>query len=111
MEDCVFCKIVADEIPSRKVHHEDRAVVSFLDIDQRVPGHTLVIPVEHYHWFDELPEDLAEKLFRAAHKLARELRASTGADYIQLGIVGTEVPHTHIHLLPRFLKDKPPATV
>ena len=108
MEDCIFCKIATGEIPSEKVHHEDGAIVSFLDINQKIPGHTLVIPVAHHRWFYELPENLADKLFRAARQAARELKEKTNADYIQLSVVGTDISHVHLHLLPRFFKDKPP---
>lgn len=108
MKDCIFCKIARDEVPSRKAHHEEGVIVSFPDIDQRVAGHTLVIPVEHYRWFDEVPDEVADKLFRAARHVSRQLREEIGADYIQLSIIGTDVPHVHVHLLPRFLKDKPP---
>ncbi len=109
MTDCIFCKIASGEVGSRKTHYEDDVIVSFLDINQQVPGHTLVIPVAHYQWFDELPADISEKLFRASQKVATELRVQTGADYIQLSIVGTDISHVHVHLLPRFLKDKPPS--
>lgn len=108
MDDCIFCKIANGEIPSRKVDHEGNTVVSFLDIDQKIPGHTLVIPVEHHRWFDELPDELAIKLFRAARLVAQELKERMNADYIQFSIIGTDIPHVHVHLLPRFFKDKPP---
>lgn len=108
MDDCIFCKIASGEIPSRKIHHEDNSIVSFLDINQDIPGHTLIIPVEHYNWFYELPDEIANKLFRAVRHLAQELKEKTKADYIQLSIVGADIPHVHVHLLPRFLKDKPP---
>lgn len=107
-EDCIFCKIATGEIPSRKVHHEGNEVVSFLDINQEVPGHTLVIPVGHYQWFYELSDEVANKLFRAVRHIAQELKEEMKADYIQLSVVGIDIPHVHIHLLPRFLKDKPP---
>jgi len=109
MTECIFCKIAAGEIPSRKVHHEDNTIVSFPDIDQRVTGHTLVIPVEHYRWFYDVPDEEANRLFRAARHIAQALKEETNADYVQLSIVGADVPHVHIHLLPRFCKDKPPA--
>jgi histidine triad (HIT) family protein len=106
MENCIFCKIAAGEIPSRKVHHEGDTVVSFLDIDQTLPGHSLVIPVDHYRWFWEMPDDLVEKLFRAAKTVAAELKEEYGADYVRLGVVGTDMPHVHVHLIPRKLSDK-----
>ena len=108
MEECIFCKIAAGEIPSRRVHHEDNTIISFLDIDQRIPGHTLVIPVAHYEWFYELPDDIAGNLFKVARKVARELKEEMKADYVQLSIIGADIPHVHMHLLPRFFKDKPP---
>jgi histidine triad (HIT) family protein len=108
MENCIFCKIAAGEIPSEKVDHEGGTIISFLDINQDVPGHTLVIPVEHHVWFYELPDDIATKLFRAARNVAQELKEKMNADYVQLSIIGTDIPHVHVHLLPRYFKDKPP---
>lgn len=108
MESCIFCKIIAGDIPSQKAHHEDDKVVSFLDVNQDIPGHTLVVPAKHYQWFWELPDAVANDLFKVARKLAGELKEKMGADYIHLSIVGVDVPHVHMHLLPRFLKDTPP---
>lgn len=108
MEDCIFCKIAAGQVPTRKVHHEDETIVSFLDINQDVPGHTLVIPVDHYRWFYEVPEDITARLFRAASKVAALLKEEWRADYVQLSVVGLDIPHVHVHLFPRSFKDKPP---
>ena len=104
MTDCIFCKIACGEIPSRKTHHEEDHIVSFPDIHPVAQGHTLVVPALHYQWFWELPDALADRLFRAARHVAKELKESTGADYIQLSIIGKDVPHVHIHLIPRYLK-------
>ena len=92
--NCIFCGIVKNE---------KTEVISLPDIKPVAPGHTLVIPVAHYHWFYEIPDDLSDKLFREAKKLAKELKAKYEADYIELSIVGKDVPHTHIHLIPRKL--------
>ncbi len=105
MEGCIFCKIVAGEVKSEKAHHEDDKIVSFSDLHPVQPGHTLVVPVEHHQWFWELPDDTANDLFKVARNLARELKEKTGADYIQLSIVGKDVPHVHIHLIPRKFDD------
>ena len=105
MDDCIFCKIIAGTIPSEKAHHEDERVVSFLDIHPVRPGHTLVVPEAHYQWFWELPDDLANDLFKVARKLALKLKEETGADYVQLSIVGKDVPHVHMHLIPRKFGD------
>lgn len=103
MENCIFCKIAKGEIPSEKIHHENDSVVSFLDINQDVPGHTLVIPVEHYRWFYDLPDELTNKLFRATKQVAKEIKEKHNADFVRLSIVGEDVPHVHIHLIPQNL--------
>ena len=100
MTDCIFCKIAKGEIPSRKVNHEDDSVVSFLDINPKSPGHTLVIPVEHYLWFQDMPDEASDKLFRACKKIAKQLKTEYGADYVKLRINGQDIPHVHIHLIP-----------
>lgn len=100
MTDCIFCKIVSGEIPAQKTY-EDEKVLAFLDIHPKGPGHTLLISKEHYRWFEEMPDELSNHIFRVAKTIAKEMKASTGADHVQLGIVGKDVPHVHIHLIPR----------
>jgi histidine triad (HIT) family protein len=99
MDDCIFCKIVRGEVPSSKVY-EDEMTLAFLDIHPKGPGHTILIPKEHYRWFEEMHDDLYDHVFRAAKKLSVEMKQK-GADHVQLGIVGKDVPHVHIHLIPR----------
>ena len=106
MPDCIFCKIARDEIPSQKAHHEDNTVVSFADVHPVVPGHTLVIPVQHYRWFYDMPDEVSDRLFRAAKKIAIELKEKTGADFVRLSIVGKDVPHVHLHLMPLKFSEK-----
>lgn len=100
MENCIFCKIASGKIPSEKVY-EDDDLFAFLDINPRAPGHTLLIPKAHYPWFQELPDDISDKLFRKAKVLAKELKEKHAADYIRLDIVGTDVAHVHVHLIPQ----------
>jgi histidine triad (HIT) family protein len=102
MENCIFCKIGRGEIPAKKTY-EDEKVLAFLDINPKAPGHTLLIPKAHYEWFQELPDDLSDHLFRVSKRLATELKASYGADYVHLSIVGKDVPHVHVHLIPEKL--------
>ncbi|MBX9765282.1 HIT domain-containing protein [Patescibacteria group bacterium] len=106
MDTCVFCKIVSGEIPSPRTY-EDEKVIAFLDIRPKAPGHTLLIPREHHAWFYELPDDLSDHLFRVAKKLAKELKAKHNAYLVKLSIVGDQVPHTHIHLIPFGSADSP----
>ena len=107
MDDCIFCKIVAGEIPAHKTF-ENSEFIAFPDIHPKAPGHTLLIPKVHYQWFDELPDELYAKLFENAKMLARELKQKNGADYVHLSIVGKDVPHVHVHLIPRTMKDAGP---
>lgn len=103
MDNCIFCKIAKGEIPAHKTFENDE-FVAFLDIHPKAPGHTLLIPKAHYQWFTDLPDDLYAKLFEHAKVLARELKQQNGADYVHLSIVGKDVPHAHVHLIPRTLQ-------
>ena len=107
MENCIFCKIGRGEIPTEKVY-EDEKMLAFLDIHPKAPGHTLLIPKEHHQWFIDLPDTLYDSLFKTAKSLSRQLRTEYGADYIQLSIVGRDVPHVHVHLIPRKLNFEVP---
>lgn len=104
MENCIFCKIVKGEIPAKKTY-EDENVIAFLDIHPKAPGHTLLIPKEHHRWFLDVPDTQYDDLFRVAKKLGLKLKEEYDADYVRLGIVGTDVPHTHIHLIPLHLQE------
>ncbi len=102
---CVFCKIVAGSIPCHKVF-ETEHLLSFLDIGPLARGHILLIPKAHYVTLDELPEDLAAGCAQALPRLARALKAATGAsDYNLLenngALAGQVVKHVHFHLIPR----------
>lgn len=107
MDNCIFCKIAAGEVPAEKVY-EDERVVAFLDIHPKAPGHTLLIPKEHHRWFYDLPDDTAADLFRSAKTVALKLKSEHQADFVRLGIVGTDVPHVHVHLIPQHFKDGGP---
>ena len=101
-QDCIFCKIAAGEIPSTVVY-EDDSVFAFADIHPVAPGHTLLIPKEHYEWYYEVPEKISSKWFTVAKELAPRLKAENNADYIKVSIVGKDIPHAHIHLIPQKL--------
>lgn len=99
MEGCIFCKIAKGQIPSNKVF-EDEDFIAFLDIKPTAKGHTLLIPKEHYQWFQDTPDELSDALFRHAKLLAKKLKEEYAADYIHLSIVGKDVSHVHVHLIP-----------
>lgn len=98
--DCIFCKIATGEIPAQKTY-EDERFVAFLDIAPKAPGHTLLIPKEHYRWFYDIPDREYIDLFLTAKKIIPEMKARYKTEYVKLGIVGTDVPHVHIHLIPK----------
>ena len=100
--DCIFCKIVKGEIPANKVY-EDEDFLAFLDINPFNPGHTLVIPKKHYRWVWDV--DNAGQYFEVVKKIAKVLQKSLEAKYVVSGIAGIDVPHAHIHIIPRFEND------
>lgn len=106
MNDCIFCKIVAGEIPSSKVYEDDQ-VLAFLDISQTTPGHTLLIPKRHVRNVLEMEADLASTAFSRLPKIARALQKATNAVGMNIinnneEIAGQTVFHAHIHLVPRY---------
>lgn len=109
MTDCIFCKIVNGEIPSKKVF-EDEFVTAFLDISQVTPGHTLLVPKKHVKDLFSYDEELAEKTFRVLPELARAVKESTSANGLNIvmnnGTVADQsVFHSHIHLIPRYTEE------
>lgn len=104
-KDCIFCKIASHEIAKEPadIVYEDADFIAFPDIHPTAPGHTILIPKEHYRWFEEIPDALYTKLFLTAKKIAAELKQKLDVDYIHLSIVGKDVSHVHVHLIPRKL--------
>ncbi|HEX6320460.1 MAG TPA: HIT family protein [Burkholderiales bacterium] len=105
MENCVFCRIVARQIPSMVVH-EDEHTLAFMDIGQVNPGHVLVAVKQHAENIFALDEAQAAAAFRAAARVARAIRdafAPQGLSVYQANgsAAGQTVFHFHIHLVPR----------
>ncbi len=103
--DCVFCAIVAGDLPSYQVYADD-AAIAFLDIAPFQPGHTLVIPRKHVADFREEAEVMAE-LAPAIHEAAKLLTSKLHCDGINMlssagATAGQEVFHLHVHLIPRY---------
>lgn len=102
--DTIFGKIIRGEIPATKVY-EDEQFLAFLDINPVAKGHTLLIPKAHYAWIHETPDELIAEIFIKTKELINAMRANIGCDYVQVGVVGNEIPHFHIHLIPRHLDE------
>lgn len=96
-KDCIFCKIVAKEIPAHVVYENDD-FLAFLDINPQNPGHTQVIPKDHHRWVWDVPN--AGEYFEVAKKIALAQRKAFGTDFIISKIIGDEVPHAHIWVFP-----------
>ena len=105
--DCVFCKIVDGKIPA-KVIMESKSSIAFLDAFPLAKGHTLVIPKKHYEKLQFMsPEDNTD-LFSLVHKIIPKVDALTGASLLAIHNgkeAGQEVPHVHVHLIPRHQSD------
>ncbi len=109
MAECVFCKIVAGEIPCTKVF-EDGLCLAFLDIGPISPGHTLLIPKAHYETIHQMPADEAAHLARHIPLLAAAVQKAVRAEGINVlqnngACSGQEVFHVHVHLIPRWPED------
>lgn len=97
MENCIFCKIVNKEIPAHIVY-EDSEFMAFLDIRPLSPGHTLLIPKKHYRWVWDVPN--VGRYFEIARNIALAQRKAFGIEKVVSKIVGEEIFHAHIWLIP-----------
>jgi histidine triad (HIT) family protein len=109
MNICLFCAISAGKIPAHVVYEDDRTM-AFLDIHPSAPGHTLIIPRTHAARIEDLSAEDAAALFAALHRLTKPIREAVGAEAATVGIndgpgSGQEVPHVHVHVIPRRRED------
>ncbi len=109
MEDCIFCKIVAGDIPNHTVY-EDNQTLSFLDVNPIAKGHTLVVPKVHAETVLDLNDELAKTVMPAVQKTMERIQSTLAPDGFNIGINhheagGQVVPHLHIHILPRWEGD------
>jgi histidine triad (HIT) family protein len=102
--NCIFCKLINKEILCNKIY-EDKSFLVFLDIKPVNHGHLLIIPKKHFIWMQEADDKTITEIFRLAKKMMLVLKKGLKCDYVQLLVVGNEVPHFHIHLIPRYKSD------
>ncbi|MFA1609535.1 HIT family protein [Halobellus rubicundus] len=105
----IFEQIIDGDIPGRIVY-ETETVAAFLDANPLAPGHTLVVPKEPYERLDELPDDVAADVWAAVQELTPRIEDAVDADATTVGVnngpaAGQEVPHVHVHVVPRFEGD------
>ena len=107
--DCIFCKIVAGDIPSTRIY-EDADTLAFMDIGPIIKGHTLVIPKQHYDPITKTPVDVLARLMKVVQKIAQAQMNGLKADGVNVlnangTAAGQQVPHLHFHVVPRFRTD------
>jgi histidine triad (HIT) family protein len=102
MSDCVFCRIISGELPSRKVY-ENNDFLGFLDIRPLTRGNCLVIPKKHYRWVDEVPN--FGEYFETARKIGLVAKKALGAEWVSYITIGKEIEHAHIRVIPRYKND------
>ena len=98
-EASVFTKIIRGEIPAEKIY-EDELALAFLDINPTQPGHTLVVSKKQIEFVWDLDDDDYQALMSACRKVAKRIRSVLGVKFVGMKIIGEEVPHAHIHLIP-----------
>lgn len=99
MSDSIFTKIIKGDIPSYKIL-ENEHFISFLDISPIKEGHSLVVPKLQVDYIYDLPNDVFAGLFNFSKIVAQKLERAIECDRIGMSVVGLEVPHAHIHLIP-----------
>lgn len=99
MEDSIFTKIIRGDIPSYKLYEDERTYV-FLDIHPVTPGHVLVVPKTQVEFLWDLSDEDYLAVTRTAKKIALHLRNVLKVPYVGEKVVGVDVPHAHIHLIP-----------
>ena len=102
--DCIFCKIAKGEIPSHKTY-EDAEFLAFLDINPFSLGHTLIISKKHFKWVWDMKQKDYLVLMAKVKYLAEALKKAFNTDWVVEGIAGIDVPHAHIHIIPRQIGD------
>lgn len=95
----IFTKIINGEIPCYKVA-EDENFLAFLDINPLHEGHTLVVPKKEIDYYFDLPDDLIAEMTIFAKKVAKAIKKNIECERIGVAVVGLEVPHAHLHLVP-----------
>ncbi|MGB6065588.1 MAG: HIT family protein [Desulfomonilaceae bacterium] len=108
-EDCIFCKIVAGEVPCTKVF-EDETMLAFMDISPLNKGHLLVVPKEHFKNVFEIDAEVYARMAVAVCRLSKAIKsglAPDGVNVMQLNgkAANQVVPHLHIHIVPRWKGD------
>ena len=99
MPDSIFTKIIKGEIPCYKIAEDDR-FIAFLDVFPIKKGHTLVVPKVQIDYLFDLDDSLLSDLMLFAKKVAQKMERAIPCERIGVAVIGLEVPHAHVHLVP-----------
>ena len=99
MEDTIFTKIIKGELPAYKVY-EDENTFAFLDIHPLVPGHVLVVPKKQVEFIWDLETTDYQALMDSVQKVGKRLREVLDTPYVGVEVIGVDVPHAHVHVVP-----------
>lgn len=99
MSDSIFTKIIKGEIPCYKIAEDDR-FIAFLDVFPIKKGHTLVVPKAQIDYLFDLDDSLLSDLMIFAKKVSQKMQSAISCERIGIAVIGLEVPHAHIHLVP-----------
>ncbi|MCX6726931.1 MAG: HIT family protein [Candidatus Shapirobacteria bacterium] len=102
MEDCIFCKIVSGIIPCQKIAENDN-FLAFLDIGPFTEGHSIIIPKIHYRWVYDVPK--FDQYWSFILQVTQQIQKTLNPLFISYLTMGNQVPHAHVHLLPRYKDD------
>lgn len=107
--DCIFCQIANRKVETNIVF-EDERTLAFLDANPLAKGHTIVIPKDHVGRLEKLERDVAQAVFHTVHRLTGPIQEAVSASASTIAInngpaSGQEIPHVHIHIIPRFPGD------
>ncbi len=96
---CPFCAIADGRIKAHKIYEGER-ICAFLDIQPVRPGHALIVPRQHYDYFEQMPADLAAEIMALGQKIARAQKHLYGVERVGFMFSGGDVAHAHAHLVP-----------
>lgn len=103
----LFSKIIQGEIPCHRVY-EDELTFAFLDINPRHEGHTIVVPKREVDYLFDLPDEDYTALWASCATVSSALKAATGCERVLVLVLGYEIPHAHVHLIPSDQSDHMP---
>ena len=99
MKDSIFTKIINGVIPCYKIAEDDN-FIAFLDVNPLQEGHTLVVPKIQIDYIYDLPDNILSELFIFSKIVAKKIENAIKCERIGVAVVGLEVPHAHVHLIP-----------